>query len=160
MKICHPLFVLSVDYSIRIGTQSRTVDLEPIEAPRLLSMGLEIWGAGSLARAYRKMQDPVRGVASRITHRQTSKDLARLADIRDRWNLNGMHAGTRRQEEFLSACPNRHDYASASAFLSSVGLLVDRGYRYGSEWLVEPLPDGLEAEISQIIERLQADTGA
>ena len=55
-----------------------------------------------------------------------------------------LRAGTQRQEDALRKYyeinPRRHSYDEACEYLSEVGLLVDNGYKYGSSWLTEEVP--------------------
>jgi len=39
------------------------------------------------------------------------------------------------------------DYTRRCDLLHRIGLLYDNGYKYGSAWLVEPLPDDIIAEV-------------
>jgi hypothetical protein len=50
--------------------------------------------------------------------------------------------------------PQSH-YDKACAHLEAKGLLLDRGYRYGSAWLSEPLPSDVVQEVESIVARLQ-----
>lgn len=65
-----------------------------------------------------------------------------LADTWDRWHLNDTKAGTVKQTEALSDLDAKglDYYRAAMSHLEAKGLLVDRGYSYGSAWLLEPLP--------------------
>lgn len=64
------------------------------------------------------------------------------AELAKRWHLNDLNAGTDSQKESLDrrfdSLPN---YEKFKAFLAEDGLLTDRGYTYGSQWLLEVLPD-------------------
>ena len=72
------------------------------------------------------------------------EDAIKLCDIWDRWHLNDMRAGTQRQEEaireFRKTRLARCSYDEACEYLSGIGLLVDNGYKYGSSWLTEEVP--------------------
>lgn len=77
--------------------------------------------------------------------------------IWDRFHLNGMNSGTRKQRELVKALyslilPNeRYDYTVACDFLAENDLLVDNGYKYGTAWLVELLPEDIIQVIEDII---------
>lgn len=83
----------------------------------------------------------------------TGAQLSKLIAIWDRWHLNGMRAGSPRQEEWLRNNPVTAVYPAsyydmAVAALNEAGLqpdaehLIDgRPYSYGSAWLHEELPD-------------------
>lgn len=68
----------------------------------------------------------------------------RLYQIWKRWNLNDMRAGTFVQEEILRQAKNKgvdvSDYDKACDYLRKLGVYDDDGYRYGSAWLKEELP--------------------
>lgn len=78
---------------------------------------------------------------------------AKLAEIWDRWHLNGMRAGSPNQEAFLRANPvnavypeSHYDKAKAALRLADLDpdpeYMVDgdRLYFYGSKWLYEEVP--------------------
>jgi hypothetical protein len=55
-----------------------------------------------------------------------------------------MHAGTPKQEKLVNAWiarGHRYEYSEITRVLSLCGLLVDNGYKYGTAWLYEPIPD-------------------
>lgn len=78
----------------------------------------------------------------------------RLAEVWDRWHLNDMRPGTQRQQEALNQVKDTFNrltwYDEACAYLASLDLLVDNGYKYGSAWLTEELPQ----EVVEYIESL------
>ena len=81
-----------------------------------------------------------------------SKRVQRICEIWDRWHLNGMKSGTVLQtaviDAYKKANPDwRYDYGQACEILKKEGVYEDRGYKYGSSWLCEPLPPEIEAEI-------------
>ena len=62
----------------------------------------------------------------------------------ERWHLNDMRSGTPNQEKMVrvwKAMGNAYDYDAVCRYLESNDLLVDNGYRYGSAWLHEKVPD-------------------
>jgi hypothetical protein len=67
-----------------------------------------------------------------------------VADFRqvwDRWHLNDMRAGTPKQEEYIRDNISKYDYVAVCSALKEAGLLVDDGYKYGSKWLKEEVPE-------------------
>lgn len=80
-----------------------------------------------------------------------------VKEMWDRYHLNGMHAGTPAQESLLKQAVKNGELASYGAnnyketlsYLEKNGLLYDKscegkteeGYKYGSGWLYEPIPD-------------------
>ena len=69
---------------------------------------------------------------------------ARLYWIWKRWHLNCMRAGTSVQEALLRRAKDNDvdvsTYEKACDYLHSLDVLVDGGYKYGSAWLKEELP--------------------
>lgn len=78
-------------------------------------------------------------------------EILKLLDIWDRWHLNAMRAGTPRQaaiiRPWLKRNPNK-DYTEQCDYLYRHGLLIENGYKYGTAWLYEPLPDDVITFIS------------
>jgi len=78
--------------------------------------------------------------------RKEVKDIipARLCRIWERWHLNDMRAGTFVQEEILRQARDKgvdvSTYEKACDYLHEFDVLVDDGYKYGSAWLKEELP--------------------
>lgn len=69
----------------------------------------------------------------------------RLYEIWKRWHLNDMRAGTFVQEEILrqakaSGVEFDNFYIDACEYLQRFDALVDDGYKYGTAWLKEELP--------------------
>ena len=82
-----------------------------------------------------------------------AESAAKLAELWDRWHLNGTTAGSPRQEAWLrenpvtAVWPDSH-YDKAKAALAEAGLQPDeeyihngKPYSYGSAWLYENVPD-------------------
>lgn len=69
-----------------------------------------------------------------------------------------MRAGTPRQEDFIREwkLTHKYDYTKACDALAEAGLLYDNGYKYGSSWLKEELPE----EIIKYLFTLPAISGA
>lgn len=91
----------------------------------------------------------------------SSDDVEALCDLWDRWHLNDLKAGTDRQTAALAsyraeieAAGKSFDYADACGVLAMLGLHPDRGYRYGSAWLYEPIPDDVLAELVRLLDAL------
>jgi len=84
---------------------------------------------------------------------QDSK-LQRMCAIWERWHLNDMVPGSPAQMEYLRANPvtavyPESHYDKACAALAAVGLNPDAdGYKYGSAWKTEEIPDDVIAEIN------------
>lgn len=72
----------------------------------------------------------------------TKETLDQLKQIWDRWHLNDMKAGTPAQEDYLREnYKERCDYTKACEVLQEAGLNPDNGYKYGSAWLFEEVPE-------------------
>ena len=71
------------------------------------------------------------------------------------YHLNGMHAGTVKQEQALNDA--RKDgvrlssYDDSCKYLESIGLLDDNGYKYGSAWLYRAIPEDDLKEIVSLL---------
>ena len=66
--------------------------------------------------------------------------LLKVQQIWKRWHLNDMRAGNPVQEEFLRANGRCQDYTETCKKLEEAGILEHDGYRYGSKWLFEEVP--------------------
>ena len=70
--------------------------------------------------------------------------IARFFDTWDRWHLNDEREGTPAQEAYLREHPvagnSLNHYTRACEALAAVGLNPDGGYKYGSAWLREDVP--------------------
>lgn len=74
----------------------------------------------------------------------TKEDCVHLMQVWQRWHLNDMRAGTPKQEDAVRKWRQTADdtgYSAACKMLDSIGLLTDNGYRYGSRWLKEDVPE-------------------
>ena len=69
-------------------------------------------------------------------------DFDRLIEMWRKYHLNGMTAGTEKQMEIVDTLNLRcvTDYKETCKILEQKGLLVDRGYKYGTKWLLRPIP--------------------
>jgi len=85
------------------------------------------------------------------------EDAKRLYDIWDKWHLNNIVAGTEAQMEVVKAANigNKNWYDNACIELARIGLYEDRGYPFGKHWLCRVLPEGLETEVKDLMNRLE-----
>lgn len=83
-------------------------------------------------------------------------ELTLLCDLWDRCHLNDLNAGTTTQSEAVDAglakLGAKYDYDAALAILGEAGLIVDRGYKYGSAWLARKISDDDMKTIRAIME--------
>lgn len=70
------------------------------------------------------------------------------------YHLNNMKAGTPKQEaaveEYLK--DHKYDYKEVCDYLESINLLEDNGYKYGTSWLYEPIPENDLEEIRKLLQ--------
>lgn len=80
----------------------------------------------------------------------------KVVELWERYHLNDMHAGTEKQEDFLEKHfkdnPNERGYKASCDALDKAGLLVDDGYKYGTNWLFRPIPEKALDDIHLILE--------
>lgn len=81
--------------------------------------------------------------------------IQQIAKLWKRWHLNDMRAGSPKQMELLRTLRAQPDWLASyerdCTALADAGLLVDDGYRYGSEWLIEEVPAEVIDELRVII---------
>jgi len=85
-------------------------------------------------------------------------EVRELCEIWNRWHLNHMRAGTREQSKVLESRPDTNPttdwYYDSCLYLARKGLLFDRGYQFGYEWLFEPIPKKVIARINYLVEKI------
>lgn len=63
------------------------------------------------------------------------------------YHNNILNAGTRKQTEalalYLEETNQEYNYDKAVEYLTLIGLVEDRGYRYGSKWLYRSVPENI-----------------
>jgi hypothetical protein len=84
--------------------------------------------------------------------------LLELCTIWREWHLNDMQAGTELQRNALETMPAfeypQTHYDTALAHLETLGLRIDRGYKYGSAWLTRRAPNEVVARLEAIFAAL------
>ena len=83
-------------------------------------------------------------------------DLQTIINIWKNWHLNDMKAGTKNQTQYIENLKKngfKYDYSLACEELKKANLYIDDNYKYGNEWLVEPLPENVINEIIAIFEK-------
>ncbi len=125
--------------NLHFSNETKSADIEiRLENGRLSITGTVYTG--------KKLLKSEKNLISAGQCREEAKDLipSKLVDIWERWHLNDMRAGTLAQEQALREVKDSFSrlnwYDQACDFLKSVNLLDDNGYRYGSAWLTEELP--------------------
>jgi hypothetical protein len=81
-----------------------------------------------------------------------SPKMRRIKEIWEQWHLNGMRAGTPIQEKAVKEWRNKTNnhsfaYTEICEYLKSINLYEVDGYKYGSAWLMEPLPQDIIDEV-------------
>ena len=78
-----------------------------------------------------------------------NKKVKRLIEIWEKYHLNYLKAGTPIQEKFINEWKqnNKYDYTAACEALKEAGIYKDNGYKYGSGWLFEEIPQEIIREI-------------
>lgn len=76
-----------------------------------------------------------------------------IAEVWERWHLNGLKAGCREQDEFVRNyfADKRYTYDKACDALEKAGLYTVKRpmleYKYGHAWLIERLPEAIIAQV-------------
>ena len=68
------------------------------------------------------------------------------------WHLNDMQVGTELQQEAVLGIEG--SYAHKCTYLAYAGLLIDRGYKYGSGWLVKEITQADWVELVAAFDRV------
>jgi hypothetical protein len=91
------------------------------------------------------------------TFKRVNPIFKKIYPIWKKYHLNDLKSGTKKQIEALDQYQfksGRYDYIEACEYLKSIDLYDDRGYKYGSAWLYQPLPEDV---LQTILDVLQAD---
>jgi len=148
------------------GQPQQGVDLKTHENPIELSMSGSIWNLSrSDCTQCGQMQDTIRDELNsgnlRLKSNISQDDMKKLLDIWDRWHLNGLKAGTTKQNELIEMHRDDPKYAEQDVFLDRPRAILkdfdadpDNGYSYGSAWLFEPLSDDVIDFVKEMQGRL------
>jgi hypothetical protein len=125
----------------------RDIDLNHVTTPFYeLSITADVWN--------NRKTDIIMGgqMYDALTKFAPTKRVKRIVELWKRYHLNAMNAGTRLQSELLATYPpdERYDYTTACKRLADNDLYIDRGYAYGSAWLVEFLPVDVIIELAEL----------
>lgn len=140
---------------------------EPIPYPAVLSITGEVCdlskrrsspyfivGAGQCVGDLRAITEP----AGQLT----LEDTRRLADLWDAWHLNTMRAACAHMDlsvvpedvpSFVSSEDRRAGRLDRSGWMQANLVCPTSGYKYGSAWLAEPVPDEVVEEIAALLEK-------
>lgn len=79
-----------------------------------------------------------------------------------KYHLNDSHAGTQKQEKILKQKNKKllyaDNYKQACKYLEEQNLLYDGGYKYGSSWLYQPIPEYTLKRIKDILKKYNNKT--
>lgn len=145
---------LRVTVHVRIERLERaetydTVTHEQVRLPLELSVTTHVWRpddqdivAGGATR------EPLREVAAHGTPSRfwTVESLLRMAELGDWWHLNSMRAGCVHQEAVYEDGPH-----GRRVDLDATRRCPVTGYRYGSAWLIEPLPGPVVGDLVRLL---------
>ena len=153
---------LKVDIEIEIRRsewKGKTIDLENVSEKNVLAITGDVWNVKqSDVIMCGQIQNEIRRWINENKFKELYIDkdkLLKILEIWDRWHLNDLHAGTRRQRETIKEWRKKNNITGYAfdkevEYLKSIGLYEDNGYRYGSAWLYEPLP----SEVIEFVEKL------
>jgi hypothetical protein len=125
------------------------IDLKPTPVYRTLSISVSSKDFGG--QAYDTILD---AKEVKLYDRPT---ILEIVKIWKRWHLNDLKSGSDKQQQALKGFGKRPEgwsYDEDVEFLKKKGLYVDRGYSYGSSWLVEALPTEIENKIKTLASKL------
>lgn len=78
---------------------------------------------------------------------------SRIKEIWNKYHLNDIHAGTRRQEQALTekfGAINANIYSEMCEYLKSINLFYDEGYKFGSQFLTWEIPKEVIDELRDL----------
>ena len=118
----------------------------------VLSMQGQIGGRnGSSGQCYEEIMDTY----NKAPKQKQFELLQKICAVWERWHLNDLRAGTPRQMAALRELKKSQgkigDYDAQLKYLESRNLVEDNGYKYGSAWLFEPLPQDVLNFIQKLI---------
>lgn len=130
----------------------RTINLKPIKSWKEFSISGFAQYRPQCDYSYcGQIQDEIRENVDKYKFLAIPKEkIIKILELWDRWHLNDLHAGTRKQEALLKKS-KIHDYTERCNFLTSNDFQIDRGYMYGSAWLVELLPPTFIDDLQELL---------
>ncbi len=136
-----------IELAIKQGTQFSKLDwdtLKQVDSYKTLSIS----GYG---------EDCGGQIYSTIQPRNAAQE--NLISFWKRWHLNDLKAGSKAQTKILENIPkfSSNHYSESCELLKEQKLQSDRGYIYGSLWLLEQLPEDIEQQAKEIFEKLEEE---
>jgi hypothetical protein len=144
---------VTIDVEIeRTGRDAETIHHLPAEDPPRFSISGGVWNPNRTDYiSYGQITDVLAELTTYAPGFDAGK-AAKLAALWERWHLNDMRAGCVHQGEPAY----RQGRYGPEVDLSSVPPCPETGYRYGSAWLVEELPEGFEAELRALLPQAES----
>jgi len=134
---------------VKIGNTKRTTNLITINKYNILTI------SGSTRNSGGQILDTLRDIKFRARKGFNKK---RFLEIWEEHHLNDLQSGTQRQQEVLNKWKERPEgwsYSEDCEYLKGENLYNDRGYKFGSSWLIKELPLEIEEELKQLIENIK-----
>ena len=135
-----------------------TIDLQEIGGCLHFQASVDIYSCGcsepSLRCSPRAAQ---KFLVKDFKYHVTRTELTAFYKLWQEWGNNTLMAGTDRQLAILkeNGVESYRDYHEQIRVLTENKLMVDRGFQYGSGWLVKPIPDKVRDKIILFCERNQ-----
>jgi len=80
------------------------------------------------------------------------EDLIEILEIWKEHHLNDLQAGTKKQTELLKKITTKKlGYEEELKILKENGLEIDRGYKYGTAWLVKKVPENVLKRLEKLL---------
>ena len=152
-KLLFPTLCLGVGKGQGCKTLEIDIELRKTEYTNWDTMekeiGYEFSACGSGLGSCGQCLDRFKKHAEQYIIDESRKELFnRVFEIWDKYHLNTLKPGTKRQTEFLNdKRRSKEDYTERCAFLKDYNLYDDNGYKYGHGWLGQPIPEDIIAEI-------------
>lgn len=134
----------TIEVQIQLATQL-CKDWETLEEKRMYVFAASAHGKGHWGQCL----DYIQQNAEKYIMPDEKRALYnRICDVWHKYHLNDLQSGTKKQTDALTEELHRADhYMEACKYLDSIGLLEDRGYKYGHGWLCKEIPAEVVAEI-------------
>lgn len=130
--------VINMGYCKKLGDSRRrkaTVTVELRQKPQGLALSItgEVKGL-----AYGQCWEDMKELAV-----EKRSNFDEIIEVWEKYHLNDMRTGTPKQRSAVDdyCKEHRYDYNAICDYLKEKGLYEDNGYRYGSSWLFEEIPE-------------------
>ncbi len=135
-----------------------TIDLQEINECLHFQASVDVYSCGSPEPSLRCSPNAAQKfIGKNFLYRVSQHELVVFLKLWQEWGNNTWMAGTERQLAVLKAngIESFRDYHEQIQTLTENNLMVDRGFQYGSGWLVKPIPDKVRDKIFHFCERNQ-----